>query len=825
MYRNSSNLCQAARRTLATLAALGCVAALLAAATPAYAALHNIVMGPGRAGFSSMTPSAAQNFSGTGSWFKLDPPGPKAELYISPASDLGTTFTVNDIQSITYHTYNHADVSPVEFYLALYTKGTAHGWFEQRLNGEPYLKTLPYVPVYDVWNAWTTGGGDPLTFTDHNNSGNLGFYNAPTMAQIQAAAGTGIQWSTWPGNPTQGTANTNFIDYASQEILYISLQTGSGNIFNGYLDGVTIALKNGETYQIDLEPTAGPDNVAANTTGLCISNVNTCVNVPVVFNRLDVTGVRGYSVKLNLSANLSLCNPIAQGAYLSSISGTSFQVVSNGGGNYTVDCAILGTPCGATGSGTLFTLPLASVSNGTGVITVTSVKVRDCSNAAVTGYPGEPAGIPLDHTGPLAISNAATSQVLGGNGSGGRTGITVNFTPPGDAATIEVYRAPFGNYPEYDNAPGAGSVPSAPSYPPGAPWTPTTLTASGQVDHPLTRDFWYYVVFTKDACGNVSAVSNVTAGSLDYHLGDVSNGTPGSGDNLVATIDITLLGAHYGLTGVAVLPYDYLDVGPTTTNFTNGRPLTDKAIDFEDLILFAINYGAVSKPSIAPAMLAVADRLELSFNEEGGAIAARLGFQGSGRVQGLSTHLTWNSSVVEPFAVKAGALLDQQNGVALSSAPGVVDVALMGARSIGLGGSGELASVSFRRIASGDPGIALARIDARDARNQPVAVASSAGVGSTALVTRLMAPAPSPFRISTMLNYSLAARGTVEMSIYTVAGRKIRTLVPSAVQEAGNYQKIWDGRDEAGKSVPQGIFYIRLRVDGSNFTRTLAYVK
>ena len=32
-----------------------------------------------------------------------------------------------------------------------------------------------------------------------------------------------------------------------------------------------------------------------------------------------------------------------------------------------------------------------------------------------------------------------------------------------------------------------------------------------------------------------------------------------------------------------------LDVGPTTTNFVDGRPLTDNKVQFEDLILFSIN--------------------------------------------------------------------------------------------------------------------------------------------------------------------------------------------------------------------------------------------
>ena len=52
----------------------------------------------------------------------------------------------------------------------------------------------------------------------------------------------------------------------------------------------------------------GSNNIAANTTGLCISNAHPCVTVPVLFNRSDVTGARGVSVTLTLSPNLQLCD-------------------------------------------------------------------------------------------------------------------------------------------------------------------------------------------------------------------------------------------------------------------------------------------------------------------------------------------------------------------------------------------------------------------------------------------------------------------------------------------------------------------------------------
>ena len=73
------------------------------------------------------------------------------------------------------------------------------------------------------------------------------------------------------------------------------------------------------------------------------------------------------------------------------------------------------------------------------------------------------------------------------------------------------------------------------------------------MDHPGSRGFWYYVALVSDSCGNLCSASNRTAGTLDYLLGDVSDGaTPGTGNNSVGLEDVTLLGANYGISGATI---------------------------------------------------------------------------------------------------------------------------------------------------------------------------------------------------------------------------------------------------------------------------------
>src|SRR5439155_13562064 len=224
------------------------------------------------------------------------------------------------------------------------------------------------------------------------------------------------------------------------------------------------------------------------------------------------------------------------------------------------------------------------------------------------------------------------------------------------------------SYPTYDD--GGGSVPPVPgSYPP-AGWDLTGVTASGQTDEPATRDFWYYVAYAKDACGNVAPVSNITNGTLDYHLGDVSDGTtPGQGNNAVNIADVSLLGSHYGVSGGALAGFEYLDVGPTTDFSTNARPTTDDKTDFEDLVMFALNYTphvSLAEGAHRVVKAAASDMIAVEPSSTPGVgetLDAVIELAGSGDLQAVSASLRWNPGVVTPVSSTAGDLVASEDGV------------------------------------------------------------------------------------------------------------------------------------------------------------------
>ncbi|TMQ70072.1 MAG: hypothetical protein E6K81_13430, partial [Candidatus Eisenbacteria bacterium] len=441
---------------------------------------------------------------------------------------------------------------------------------------------------------------------------------------------------------------------------------------------------------------------------------------------------------------------------------------------------------------------------------------------------------------PVAIgppTAAASAQVLTGNAAGDTTAIKITFTAPGGATAFKVYRAPFGHYPEYDEA--GGATPTQPaSYPPPSPWTLTGVTASGGSDIPPARDYWYYVVYAQNACGDFSVASTMTTGTLDYHLGDVTNGFEhGFGDNLVQSEDISELGAHYGATLVPADPYGYLDVGPTTTSFVDGRPTTDHKVNFEDLVMFAINYNVVSAPGRpstpasaqrAALKAAAADLLTIQTPDVvalGATVKVPLAFEGTGSVQALSVSLSWDPAVVTPVGQAAGELLFTLDGMALSAKPGTVDAAVLGAGQ-GIVGAGELATVTFQVIAAGDPNIRVATVDARDAHNRSITVNATRQPLAPELptVTTLQLAGRNPFRQTVALSVSLSAPGPMELCVFSVDGRKLRTLA-SGVRDAGVYPILWDGRDEQGNGVSTGVFYVRFLAGSVRQTRAITYLR
>ncbi len=67
------------------------------------------------------------------------------------------------------------------------------------------------------------------------------------------------------------------------------------------------------------------------------------------------------------------------------------------------------------------------------------------------------------------------------------------------------------------------------------------------------------------------------------------------------------------------------------------------------------------------------------------------------------------------------------------------------------------------------------------------------------------------------IHYSLPTQGLVSLGLYDMTGRQVRVLA-AAEQTAGSYTLNWDGLDEHGELVPEGIYFVRMNVREAGFT-------
>ena len=103
-----------------------------------------------------------------------------------------------------------------------------------------------------------------------------------------------------------------------------------------------------------------------------------------------------------------------------------------------------------------------------------------------------------------------------------------------------------------------------------------------------------------------------------------------------------------------------------------------------------------------------------------------------------------------------------------------------------------------------------------------VAEPGDPGAADTPPVFRCGTPYPNPARGPVALDYTLPAPATVHVAVFDVTGRMVR-LLAAGERPAGEARLAWDGRDGEGRSLPSGIYFLRLaagaRVETRRVTR------
>jgi len=83
---------------------------------------------------------------------------------------------------------------------------------------------------------------------------------------------------------------------------------------------------------------------------------------------------------------------------------------------------------------------------------------------------------------------------------------------------------------------------------------------------------------------------------------------------------------------------------------------------------------------------------------------------------------------------------------------------------------------------------------------------------------------PNPFAQETRVDYAVPCQTSVEIVIYDVSGRQVRTLADEMIK-AGYYSRLWNGADEQGRSLSSGVYFIKCEAGGFADTKKLLLIR
>jgi hypothetical protein len=413
--------------------------------------------------------------------------------------------------------------------------------------------------------------------------------------------------------------------------------------------------------------------------------------------------------------------------------------------------------------------------------------------------------------------------------------------PSGDPsfAGVEIRRNPWCDdaYPEYDDFCSPIGYPASHTQGDSIFKGLATTFKDSSDTVTMPRSVYYYTIFSYDRAGNYSTATTSQQGrATNYWLGDVT------GDGEVYFEDLVVLSSTYW-TWDGGPNYDpEFDIGPTSSGSPKGIPTTDNWINFEDLVIFAINFAAVS-PSlkIAPifADQDVSGPLALSLVMPPGELEMGKEFEvkvllrnNPGTVKSIHFVLPYDPSQLEFIRV------DRSDGLKGAPCPVFFDgrdtdrqvdvsLALLGGKTT-IGGSGEIASITFKLLEKRDLSLSFSLIDLRDGENCKLSAGQEdAGHEAPSQVPSsygLSQNYPNPYNPHTQIAYQLPQAGMVSLKIYNIKGELVRTLIEE-YKPAGYHTVTWDGKNEDGMEVSSGIYFYRMVSGDFSATKKMVMIK
>lgn len=409
------------------------------------------------------------------------------------------------------------------------------------------------------------------------------------------------------------------------------------------------------------------------------------------------------------------------------------------------------------------------------------------------------AGILLDDQPPAAVG-ALTADPR-------HQGVQLDWSLPPDVDLdhVEIWRNGWQDsgvsaYPEYDDLVPLGAWPADRD---DAIARGFSLVYSGSgtshLDPQVPRDVYRYAAVAVDQAGLVSPIAPTARDrATNYFLGDFA--TPYSGT--VHSADLNRLAAAYDTQHGQPAYNNQVDIGPSDDNGPRGIPLTDNRVDFEDLMLFAMNWSLTGPPLSA----AGSEALDLALEA------------GSARLQWRNDGTRWS------LWLEGGNVLGARITLADRDTP--LDSPWPVFPRLGESGR-EVSLVSFDggplqgRLFSleGNAPPALIGLDLRNTRNQAVETRLDPADSVMPSAFALYPASPNPFNPGTTIRFSLAEAGPASLVLFDLQGRRVRTLAGGDMPTGEHTTQL----DATG--LASGVYILNLQSGGSNSARRISLVR
>jgi mono/diheme cytochrome c family protein len=106
----------------------------------------------------------------------------------------------------------------------------------------------------------------------------------------------------------------------------------------------------------------------------------------------------------------------------------------------------------------------------------------------------------------------------------------------------------------------------------------------------------------------------------------------------------------------------------------------------------------------------------------------------------------------------------------------------------------------------------------------PVDVTTATDPDVNRFAFRLGVVSPNPTSGDARFDFAIPTPGHIELAVYDVRGRRVRQI-ESEIRPAGVYTMFFDGRDQNGKDLASGVYFMRLESGGNVATKRVTIVR